>query len=280
MRLIVMSDYSEEEVDENQPPPVAQPSTQPAASLRQSGIFGRQPREGRGRGRGGSEAGDAPQPRYARLSMLDISLQGLGVPAGGGGSEAFSESSRDAEEEDLFGDADERKTRKRKKQPATSAAELLASAAFGSSMPPPPSDSDSEEDEKASQTSSKRKQTAEKSAFPLRGERCPGCCLASRTLPIENFVNANASRMSQTALFKFCALLWKKDVCDPVAREGGTPIEWSWRDIAVHYNTHVLNPALARVSTIQSLAAMRMQLENQLVKIGDDGERSLDKNHA
>ena len=71
-----------------------------------------------------------------------------------------------------------------------------------------------------SETSSKRRKTAYKEAFPVRGVTCVGCAIATRITPVERFVKENIGRMTETALWKMAALCYKKDVAEPCEREG------------------------------------------------------------
>ena len=200
----------------------------------------------------------------------------------------------DGEEDDedklsaVSDDDDEPKSKKKGKKPMRgaergaqpSAADLMAAAAFGSARPGGRAESlFSDEESAVSCTSSTRRNRAYKEAFPVRGVSCVGCALANRIGPVERFVNANIGRMSETALWKMAALTWKRDVIEPAAREGVEVVDWRWKEVANHFKLHTTNQIIGRTSMIQSLTAMRVQVENCLVRV-EDGNRTLDKNNA
>ena len=136
-----------------------------------------------------------------------------------------------------------------------------------------------DEESLASGTSSKRKRTAYQNAFPVSGVRCVGCALANRIAPVESFVNANIGRQSERALWRFSEYVWRTQVCEPARREGVDVPSWGWRDIASHFKLHTTLPTIGRTSMVQTLSAMRFQIEGSLVR-NDDGVRSLDKSNA
>ena len=161
---------------------------------------------------------------------------------------------------------------------ATDPKDLMAAAAFGGTSASLFGD-ESDSQSVMSTTSSKRKKTAMKQAFPVRGVTCVGCALANRIGPVEKFVNDNVGRMSENALWKMAALTWKLEVVSPAKKEGVDVVDWPWREIAAHFRLHTTNPTVGRTHMIQSLTAMRCQLEGRLVRV-ENGERELDKVNA
>ena len=98
-----------------------------------------------------------------------------------------------------------------------SAEDMMAAAAFGGGARRAFGESEADG---RSETSSKRRKTAYKEAFPVRGVTCVGCAIATRITPVERFVKENIGRMTETALWKMAALCYKKDVAEPCEREG------------------------------------------------------------
>ena len=276
-------------------------------------------RGGRGRGRGAQPPIDTDNgARYERISLLAVELQ-QGATGGDGADSALLSSDDedgpgarpgtskrrrpngpaddddcdDGEDEEYDYEEDEAgrgsaeesdaehpprdADKKERRRSGTSAAEMMAAAAFGGSADVLSHASDSES--MASRTSSKRRRETYKQSFPVRGVTCVGCVLANRIAPVERFVNTNVGRMSETALWKMAALTWKREVVDPAKREGVMVVDWSWRDIANHFRLHTTNSIVGRTHMIQSLTAMRCQVEQRLVRV-ENGERELDKVNA
>lgn len=267
---------------------------------------------GRGRGRGAqsSNTEDAGNTRYERISLLSQELQGCATGGDGADSTAFSEDEeykdikeeRHQEESDedegsveedgesalgLSSEDEERRSEKKKKPKGKKRAreksnecnrDMFTATAFGAAFDHG-KDVMSDNESMASQTSSKRRFDAHKKAFPVRGITCVGCTLANRIEPVERFVRDNVGRQSEQALWKFAALTWKREVVEPARREGVTVVDWRWRDIAKHFKMHTTMAVVGRTSMVNSLTAMRLQIEGSLVR-NDNGERSLDKQNA
>mgnify|MGYP001207522179 CR=1 FL=1 len=273
------------------------------------------PARGRGRGRAGAQPPlDADSgARYERISLLAVELQ-QGATGGDGADSALLSSDdeegpgaydRSAGKKQAADDDDEEyeydeeedsdhlsalgsndvepevrrkpvRTTKKAKTGA-SAADMMAATAFGSHADFFGETSDSES--MASRTSSKRKRDTYKQAFPVKGVTCVGCALANRIAPVERFVNNNVGRMSENALWKMAALTWKLEVVEPAKREGVVVVDWAWRDVANHFRLHTTNSIVGRTHMIQSLTAMRCQVEQRLVRV-ENGERELDKVNA
>jgi hypothetical protein len=166
---------------------------------------------------------------------------------------------------------------KKAKRAGASAVDMMAATAFGAHADLFGETSDSES--MVSRTSSKRKRDTYKQAFPVKGVTCVGCALANRIAPVERFVNNNVGRMSENALWKMAALTWKLEVVEPAKREGVMVVDWAWRDVANHFRLHTTNSIVGRTHMIQSLTAMRCQVEQRLVRV-ENGERELDKVNA
>lgn len=268
---------------------------------------------GRGRGRGAQNPNteDAGNTRYERISLLSQELQGCATGGDGADSTAFSEDEeyedvkeemhQEGSEEDegsvegdgesafrlSSSDDDERRGEKKKRmrgkkrareKPTGSRNDMFTATAFGGAFSHG-SDAISDNESMASRTSSKRRFDAHKKAFPVRGITCVGCTLANRIEPVERFVMNNVGRQSEQALWKFAALTWKREVVEPAKREGVTVVEWRWRDIAKHFKMHTTMAVVGRTCMVNSLTAMRLQIEGSLVR-NDNGERSLDKQNA
>ena len=275
------------------------------------------PARGRGRGRGAPQAPLDPEAgaRYERISLLAVELQQGAT--GGDGADSALLSSDDEDETGAFGkkrpaansdeeeeydyedddDLDGRlsvagsedgkfkppkpsssKNKSVKKQKTSDPTDMMAAAAFGG-VSHELFGEDSDSASVVSRTSSKQKKDTYKQAFPVKGVTCVGCALANRIAPVERFINTNVGRMSENALWKMAALTWKLEVVEPAKKEGVHVMDWGWRDVANHFRLHTTNNVVGRTHMIQSLTAMRCQVEQRLVRV-ENGERELDKTNA
>lgn len=57
-------------------------------------------------------------------------------------------------------------------------------------------------------------------AFPVTGVTCVGCALPGKIQPVVDFIAKNMSSMSELALYKMAALVYKTKVADPAEEEG------------------------------------------------------------
>lgn len=268
---------------------------------------------GRGKGRAAAPAPaeeDNNPVRYERISLLAAELQQAATGGDGADSALLSSDDEEAgarkrpregdrgeldyDDEEDDPDADElsavdsdgegggpsRKPRQGGKRPAkaASAVDMMAAAAFGGALPQTSGDT-SDDESRMSATSSTRRRNMRKEIFPVKGVTCVGCALANRIGPVERFVNNNVNRLAETALWKMASLCWKREVVEPAMREGVDVVEWGWRDIAAHFRLHSSDSTIGRTSMIQSLVAMRCQVEGSLVRV-ENGERTLDKASA
>ena len=129
-----------------------------------------------------------------------------------------------------------------------------------------------------SRTSSKRKRDAYREAMP-KGVTCVGCALPHRIAPVERCVAANVGRVSDQALWRLAQLCYEKEVVEPARRENVETLPWSHSAIKKHFTLHAVNPQIGRTAMIQTLSAMRWQLEGRLVRVEGD-EREIDKSTA
>jgi len=156
--------------------------------------------------------------------------------------------------------------------------DMLAAAAFGGGY-----EGMSDDDESSagcSQTSSVRRDAAMRAAFPVKGVSCVGCVLAGKIAPVVRFVNENAARMDETTLWKMAALSYQREVVEPARTEGVEVPKWGWKEVRVHFQMHVVDERLGRLSTLRLLGMMRSQAEQRLLRIEASGERELDKTGA
>lgn len=266
---------------------------------------------GRGRGRA-APAEPGAGPRFEPLSLLALEIENAHAPDGadsllnsddeqeapdGQGARAGARSgdgvdyeenseAEGAAEDDLFDDEDAEdgegaargaaRGGRKKARGGDLHVDRLASACFGRAAPAG-DDGESSQTSEPSQTSSARKKRAFCDAFPVPGVRCVGCAMPSRIAPVDKFVLANAGKMTELCLFKLAALTWQTEVLEPARRGGAELIDWSWREIQTHYKLHCTNDVLGRTGIIQSLTAMRTHLSQNLVRVDESGERSLDK---
>lgn len=289
---------------------------QAAGRGRGRGAMGPPAARGRGRGKAAQPtAEEEGSVRYERISLLAAELQQAAT--GGDGADSALLSSDDegspkrkrrheerpdneedieyADEEDdpdaervsaLASSDDEGPSKAPAKRPKSaaktakrgaSAVDMMAAAAFGGQVDTSVDTSDDES--RASKTSSSRMRTTRKEIFPIKGVHCVGCALANRIGPVERFVNQNVNRLAETALWKMAGLCWRREVVEPARREGVEVVDWAWRDIASHFRLHTTDSIIGRTAMIQSLVAMRCQVEGSLVRV-ENGERTLDKASA
>ena len=291
----------------SEPPPPVAAESHSAAQLNQHPLWNRAAgkggmapptaRGGRGRGRGSSAPAQADEDsgvRYERISLLAVELSQAATGGDGADSEidvSEDEGGRDEQEHDdddddeddedrlsaMAGSDDGFRRKKPKAAVGTSAADMVAATAFGGRSRAMEDKSDVES--MASRTSSKRKRDAYKDAFPVRGVNCVGCSLVNRIGPVKKFVNAHVGDMREDALWKNAARVWENEVMKPARREGVEVVEWPWRAIANHFKLHTTNAVIGRTNMIQSLMAMRMQVEGNLIR-NEQGERTVDKANA
>lgn len=288
-------------------PPSIAPDSLPADRLQRNPVFeaaaGRRapaaPARGRGRGRGrgasssrGGGGSDESTTRFERISLLAVELQ-QGVDED---AEEYADSEADpvsaihaevdnAEEEDREyddeggGEDSDDECFRRPKDPVRkpqSIQQLMARAAFSTHRPQKNDVSDTESS--VSRTSSKRKRDAYKEAMP-KGVTCVGCAIPHRIGPVERCVNQNIGRVADHALWRLAELAYEKEVVAPAKREGITTLPWSHGAIRNHFVLHCTNSQVGRTSMIQSLSAMRYQLEGRLIRVEGE-ERELDKQNA
>jgi hypothetical protein len=232
---------------------------------------------GRGRGRPRSDAGDRNE-RYERISLavleqnqrkhgdgadsrIDSDDEGTHVGGGFDVPRPVDVSKRKADD-GSDEEEDEGETRKR-----SVLDQMLGAAAFGSG-----GDTGSE----VSQTESKRMRDASKDAFPLRGITCVGCSLVTRIGAVDKFVKDNLAKMTEEALFKSAALVYRKEVVEKAEAEGAVAPPWSWKSLRSHYLLHSTDNLVGRHQMLRNLQMMRSQTETQLVKV-DGEDRSMDK---
>ena len=153
----------------------------------------------------------------------------------------------------------------------------MARAAFSTHRPQKKDDL-SDTESSVSRTSSKRKRDAYKEAMP-KGVTCVGCAIPHRIGAVERCVNTNIGRVSDHALWRLAELAYEKDVVEPARREGIVTLPWSHGAIRNHFVLHSTNAQVGRTSMIQSLSAMRFQLEGRLIRVEGE-ERELDKQNA
>jgi hypothetical protein len=80
-------------------------------------------------------------------------------------------------------------------------------------------------DDGASVTSSVVRARHER-AFPVTGVTCVGCALPAKIQPVIDFIAKNMSTMSELALYKMAALVYKTKVAEPAEEEGVDVPPW------------------------------------------------------
>ena len=103
-----------------------------------------------------------------------------------------------------------------------------------------------------------------------------GLCNADEVVAIDDFVRTSCDKMTEHALYKMAALVYRQKVIEPAHAEGVAAPEWSWKDIRAHYTLHRIDPRMQRLQNLRTLQLMRTTLELQLLREDDEGERTLD----
>jgi len=118
-------------------------------------------------------------------------------------------------------------------------------------------------------------------AFPVTGVTCVGCALPAKITPVTDFIAKNMSTMSELALYKMAALVYKTKVAEPAEEEGVDVPPWDWKEVRAHFQLHAVDSRMQRYENIRTLSAMRKTLEMQLLRRdAETGEQTLDKNNA
>ena len=249
-------------------------------------------------GGGGRRGATSQGSMFAPISMMELELRRRGDLDGAsstaserGGSNSRSRRNKSKsssghksrrERPQEYDDADSEGTHGAADEQASEAASDadLAGAAFGgkrkSCMP-----CGSEASDDALSVASSQKRAAHDRAFPVEGVYCVGCTLPAKVVPVVDFIQKNMASMSELALFKMAALVYKTKVADPAEEEGVEVPPWHWKDIRAHFTLHAVDPKYQRFENIRTLGAMRKTLELQLLRRdAESGEQSLDKQNA
>jgi len=134
----------------------------------------------------------------------------------------------------------------------------------------------SDTDDSLSVTSSAIRAT-QRRAFPIHGVSCVGCAMPTKVTAIDDFVRTSCDKMTEHALYKMAALVYRQKVVEPALAEGVQSPDWSWKDIRAHYTLHRIDPRMQRLQNVRTLQLMRTTLELQLLREDEEsGERSLD----
>ena len=243
-----------------------------------------------GRGRGANKG--KPESMFGPISMMELEIRGRndldGASStasdrggkGAGKSPAKKKKKRpreyDDDEADSDGDDDD--------GAESTASADMAGAAFGGGAAAKkracaPCGSEMSDDG-ASVTSSVVRARHER-AFPVTGVTCVGCALPAKITPVTDFIAKNMSTMSELALYKMAALVYKTKVAEPAEEEGVDVPPWDWKEIRAHFQLHAVDSRMQRYENIRTLSAMRKTLEMQLLRRdAETGEQTLDKNNA
>jgi len=117
--------------------------------------------------------------------------------------------------------------------------------------------------------------------LPIRGEQCLGCTLDRGVVEqVDAFVRKNAACLSESALYRSAALFFHNEVVLPRRREGVRVSQWRWKSLRSHYVLHVCDPILQRTAAVRSLGAVRAVQEGALMKVNQDGTKTLDHKGA
>lgn len=130
--------------------------------------------------------------------------------------------------------------------------------------------------------SAQQRETA-KRVFPVAGLRCLCCSLAHRLGAVDTFVDDNCTKLEETALFKFAALVFTEKIAAPIEAEGVPVPKPTWEQMRCHYLHHVAHPKLQRAGVVKQLSMMRAKVSERLVRYDDTdptGRGEIDKNSA
>ena len=191
-----------------------------------------------GRGRGANKG--KPESMFGPISMMELEIRGRndldGASStasdrggkGAGKSPAKKKKKRpreyDDDEADSDGDDDD--------GAESTASADMAGAAFGGGAATKkracaPCGSEMSDDG-VSVTSSVVRARHER-AFPVTGVTCVGCALPAKITPVTDFIAKNMSTMSELALYKMAALVYKTKVAEPAEEEGVDVPPWGAR---------------------------------------------------
>ena len=191
-----------------------------------------------GRG-GGGGAAKGNQSMFGPISMLELEIRGRG-DLDGASSTASVRGARGKETSKSTGGKrkrvreydDEGEEEEEDHDDAGSSASLdMAGAAFGGKAKkrvPRPCVGSEMSDDGASVTSSVVRARHER-AFPITGVTCVGCALPAKIQPVVEFISKNMSSMSELALYKMAALVYKTKVAEPAEEEGVSVPPWGAR---------------------------------------------------
>ena len=179
----------------------------------------------------------------------------------------------DRSDDELDDDAAEEEARKHRSNRLSQ----MATAAFGgnTAFDNAPSHAGT-----ASEASSRGRRRAQKAVFGTRTVRCVGCALGSKIACVDSFIAENSRRMREESMFKFAALLYKREVMEPAAKEGAYAPAWTWRGVRTHYTVCCTSNDVARQSTVRTLQELRQLLRGRLVRVGEGDRREVDKQTA
>lgn len=254
-------------------------------------------------GRGRSPAKHKPDSMFGPISMLELEIRGRNDLDGA----SSTASDRGGSKRRDKGASKRSRKGKRQKRPReydddgdddqgdsgdddddddgaeSTASADMAGAAFGGGASKkracPPCGSEMSDDG-VSVTSSVVRARHER-AFPVTGVTCVGCALPAKIQPVIDFIAKNMSTMSELALYKMAALVYKTKVAEPAEEEGVDVPPWDWKEIRAHFQLHSVDSRMQRYENIRTLSAMRKTLEMQLLRRDQEtGEQTLDKNNA
>ena len=249
-------------------------------------------------GGGGRRGSTSQGSMFAPISMMELELRRRGDLDGAsstaserGGSNSRSRRNKsksssghksrrerpqeydDADSEGTHGGADDQASE------VASDADLAGAAFGGKRKGCVPCGSEASDD--AMSIASSQKRAAHDRAFPVEGVYCVGCTLPAKVVPVVDFIQKNMASMSELALFKMAALVYKTKVADPAEEEGVEVPPWHWKDIRDHFTLHAVDPKFQRFENIRTLGSMRKTLELQLLRRdSESGEMSLDKQNS
>lgn len=119
--------------------------------------------------------------------------------------------------------------------------------------------------------------TIEEPCIELEHGTCVGCELGGLVEPVDKFVIDNAHRVPSNRLWSLAHDAYKTQVVDATRMQGGGVLpDWSRVDIQRHYEFHVVDERLFRLSALRDLQGLRALCKSRILTQNSDGSQEID----
>jgi hypothetical protein len=119
--------------------------------------------------------------------------------------------------------------------------------------------------------------TVEEPCIELEHGTCVGCELGGLVEPVDKFVIDNAHRVPSNRLWSLAHDAYKTQVVDATRMQGGGMLpDWSRVDIQRHYEFHVVDERLFRLSALRDLQGLRALCKSRILTQTSDGTQEID----